>query len=255
MEKINRKPFEGVANILQFNWHFFLIGFLSLAAIIITVTNYPAFFHPIIWLIIILGFIVLTSPIIVSYYVYDRSGFYELDWLNSFNIESKDRIANINAGFDETSYIIQQKFKVAQLTVFDFFKAEKHTEISIGRARRKYSIYPNTHTLEHYEQPLTNAPFDFILVIFAAHEIRNTSERVAFIECLKKSLTNDGKIILVEHLRDLPNFLAYTIGASHFYSRKSWKHVFSAGNLQLENESKFTSFISVFTLKNNGNPY
>lgn len=255
MEKINRKPFEGVVNILQFNWHFFLIGFLSLILLITGVLTYHIFFHPIIWAIIILGFIALTFPIIISYYVYDLSGLYKLNWLNTYNIQSKDRIANINAGFDETSYSIQQKFKVAHLSVFDFYNAEKHTEVSIERARKKYSIFPNTLKLELHEQPLTSAPFDYIFVIFAAHEIRNPSERIAFFDCLKKSLANNGKIILVEHLRDLPNFIAYTIGAFHFYSKKSWRHIFSSVNLVVENESKLTPFISVFTLKNNGNPY
>ncbi len=51
-------------------------------------------------------------PLFVSAYVYDFSGFYKFDWLKKLNIEdAADQFnLNINAGFDETSYIIKNIF-------------------------------------------------------------------------------------------------------------------------------------------------
>jgi hypothetical protein len=48
-------------------------------------------------------------PLFVSAYVYDFSGFYNFDWLKKMKIEdTKDKFnLNINAGFDETSFIIE----------------------------------------------------------------------------------------------------------------------------------------------------
>ncbi len=46
------------------------------------------------------------------------------------------QILNINAGFDETSFIIKNNFPNADLNVFDFYDAEIHTEPAIVRARK-----------------------------------------------------------------------------------------------------------------------
>jgi hypothetical protein len=63
-------------------------------------------------------------------------------------------------------------------------------------------------------------------------------------------LRDGGKIIVMEHLRDLPNFLAYTIGFFHFHSRAAWIKSFELAELKLEWEEKQTSFISLFILTN-----
>jgi ubiquinone/menaquinone biosynthesis C-methylase UbiE len=72
---------------------------------------------------------------------------------------------------------------------------------------------------------------DYIFLIFAAHEIRNEAERTSFFKQLKNVLKDDGKIIVTEHQRDLPNFIAYTIGFFHFYTNKTWKKIFTQSAL------------------------
>jgi hypothetical protein len=52
----------------------------------------------------------------------------------------------------------------------------------------------------------------------------------------------------VEHLRDPANFLAYTIGFLHFYSRATWRAAFRGAGLHLLREQKLTPFISAFIL-------
>jgi hypothetical protein len=44
-------------------------------------------------------------------------------------------------------------------------------------------------------------------------------------------LKDDGKIIVTEHQRDLPNFIAYTIGFFHFYANRTWKKIFTQSAL------------------------
>ena len=51
---------------------------------------------------------------------------------------------------------------------------------------------------------------------------------------------------MVEHLRDTANFLAFSIGFTHFFSKKTWKKVFKESGFQLLKEEKFTPFMSVF---------
>jgi hypothetical protein len=50
----------------------------------------------------------------------------------------------------------------------------------------------------------------------------------------------------------LPNFLAYTIGFFHFFSKRSWKKVFEKSELVIADQQNITPFIIAFSLKKNG---
>jgi hypothetical protein len=51
---------------------------------------------------------------------------------------------------------------------------------------------------------------------------------------------------MVEHLRDFPNFLAFTVGFTHFFSRAAWKNAFEQAGFSSFRETKFTPFMSIF---------
>jgi ubiquinone/menaquinone biosynthesis C-methylase UbiE len=251
MEKM-RKPFQGVLNIIRFNWHFYLLSFVFLLFIVL-LTNYVnetvVFYLRLLCLIIVLPIFI---SLFVSYYVYDLSGLYKLDWIERFTSDEKTKIVNINAGFDETSVLLKEKFSHSELIVLDFYNPLKHTEISIQRARSAYPPYPNTQQVATTKLPLEDNSMDKIFVIFSAHEIRNEEERMLFLKELKRILKPKGEIIITEHLRDFLNFLAYNIGFFHFYSKSNWFKIFASAELHMQREQKLTSFISSFTLTKYG---
>ncbi len=189
----------------------------------------------------------------VSFYIYDLSGFYAFKWIddNDDNIS----LVNINAGFDETTEILKTKFINATFLSLDFYNSTKHTEVSIKRARKKYPPNPNTKIIDSTNIELKSNSTDKIFVILSAHEIRKETERVVFFSELKRIIKPNGQIIVVEHLRDFPNFIAYTIGFFHFYSKSSWLTVFNQSNLNVISEIKNTPFISTFILEKNGNTF
>ena len=246
MEQL-RKPFQGVWNIVRFNWHFFM-----LAAVLILILSLPFFkesyrFYAI--LLAVLIFFTTLISLVVSFYVYDLSDFYELDWLDDLNISAKEKILNINAGFDETSVLLQSKFPNAELLVFDFYDPVLHTEVSIKRARAAYPPFANTQSVNTNQLPLEDESVEQIFLIFAAHEIRSSEERHQFFKELRRILKPNGQIILTEHLRDLPNLLAYNIGFFHFMSPASWERTFEAAQLRISTEKKLTPFVSAFILE------
>lgn len=251
MERI-RKPFQGVSNIVRFNWHFYVV---SVVAILLILWAKNDFYLPTFYANILLFFIITPTLIslFVSYYVYDFSDLYQLNWIDGLFLFPNEKILNINAGFDETSVLLKEKFPHSELIVFDFYDPEKHTEVSIKRARNVYPPYPNTVSINTAKLPLPDDSVDLIFVTFAAHEIRNDSERSIFFKELHRILANNGKIIVTEHLRDLPNFLAYNIGFFHFMPKSSWYKTFENAALNISCEQKITPFISTFLLKKNGN--
>ena len=250
-----RKPFQGVWNIIRFNWHFYVLSFglLTLSLLLATCLNNPfQLYCYILCLVILIPILISLS---VSFYVYDLSGLYSFNWLNEQSINENSKIVTINAGFDETTLLLKDKFSNAEFFTFDFYNPLKHTEPSIKRARKAYPLLPGTQQVTTNSLPLQDNFADAIFIILAAHEIRNKAERIGFFKELKRVLKPSGQIILTEHLRDTPNFLAYNIGFLHFYSKSSWLNTFQAAQLQLKKEIKITPFISTFILQKNGNSF
>lgn len=245
--EIKRRKFQGVLNILSFNRHFYVFGLSALAAIIASGMIFN--WSPVLFWVIVPAFIYgLIMPLIVSAYVYDFSGYYNFDWLKSLNISDSEtnQILNINAGFDETSFIIKNIFPLSGLQVFDFYNAERHTEPAIVRARKVSLTYPNTQQITSGSIPLQNNSVDMIFLLSAAHEIRSQEEKIQFLTECHRLCKPNGKVIMVEHLRDLPNFLAFSVGFTHFFSKKTWKRAFEKAGFSVFTETKFTPFMSVF---------
>ena len=252
MEKI-RNPFEGIWNIVRFNWHFYVLSFIVVCVLAIAKTNMP---HSLQWLAVIICIYtvaVTCISLLVSFYIYDLAGLYNLSWLEQTGIKTTGNLVNIHAGFDETSHIIQQKYQPKTLTVFDFYDPQKHTELSIKRARKTYPPFPETLPVQTLHLPLANGFADTIFLIFAAHEIRDNEERIIFFKELNRTLDAGGNIVVTEHLRNLPNFLAYNFGFFHFLSRRVWYSTFKNADLCIKQEIKITPFITTFILCKNGN--
>ena len=245
-----RKPLQGVFNIVRFNWHFYIFSAFFIFGLLV----FKQFFSIDVFVMFTIGFIIITTTIslLVSFYIYDLSSLYDFNWILKSN--ENLNIVTINAGFDETSLLLKAKFKNSKVAILDFYNPEKHTEISIERARKAYPSQPDTIQIETSNIALETNSVDIVFLIFAAHEIRNNQERVIFFKEINRILKQNGQVFVLEHLRDFNNFCAYSIGFFHFLTRPNWKNTFDKSNFTLDSEQKQTLFISLFTLSKNGNP-
>src|SRR5687767_14386523 len=109
--EIRRRKFQGVLNILSFNRHFYIIGLGVLAVLFTSLffIKWPALVFELIVIAFLYG---LIMPLLVSAWVYDFSGYYNFQWLNKQigHDETVKQIVNINAGFDETSFILKNRY-------------------------------------------------------------------------------------------------------------------------------------------------
>jgi Methyltransferase domain len=246
--EIKRRNFQGVLNILSFNRHFYVFGLIALTLIIISFLafNWSTF---LLWIVIFAFLYGLIMPLIVSAYVYDFSGYYNFDWLKNYKFTDAEgkQILNINAGFDETSFIIKNKFPKSDLQVFDFYNAKQHTEPAIIRARKVSLVYPNTQQIVSNSIPLKDNSVDLIFLLSAAHEIRTQDEKIEFLKECNRVCKLTANVIMIEHLRDFPNFVAFTIGFTHFFSKSTWKKAFQGAGFSTFTEQKFTPFMSIFS--------
>ncbi len=245
-----RKPFQGVLNIIRFNWHFYVLSMVLVFIAVLLARYLGSSAQRILYFfcMLISGSIILS--LVTSLYVYDLSGLYNLKWIDQQNTETV--VININAGFDETSALLTKKFKNAELIALDFYDPKRHTEISIRRARKAYPPFPKTKQIDTSTLSMADNFADKIFVILSAHEIRNEVERLLFFKELKRVLKPTGEIYLTEHLRDVANFMAYNVGFFHFHSKDCWMEVIKGAGLEVKKTVHLNPFISTFILEKNG---
>ncbi|MHA4812131.1 class I SAM-dependent methyltransferase [Flavitalea flava] len=247
VRSVSRRKFQGVLNILSFNRHYYVFGLAVL--LVLFVSHYLVKWPDLLFGIIVAAFVYgLIMPLLVSAYVYDFSGYYELHWMNNLiRDQAKEKmIVNINAGFDETSFLIKNKFPQSDLKSFDFYNAKQHTEPAIIRARKVSLVYPDTLQVASGSIPLKDRTVDIVFLLSAVHEIRSHEEKIVFLKECHRLCKPGGKVIMVEHLRDFPNFLAFSVGFTHFFSRSVWKNAFERAGFDSFQETKFTPFMSIF---------
>jgi SAM-dependent methyltransferase len=244
-----RGPFQGVGNIVRFNWHLYMLALAFIGSLLFISAWLPTPLRPFSYLVsagIALSTLVSLG---VSYYVYDWSPLYRLNWLTDLALSPTSKLVNLHAGFDESSALLAAQLPGATLTVLDYYDPLKHTEVSIKRARKAYPPYPATQAVRTTALPLESGSIDAAFVIFAAHEIRDSTERQTFFTELRRLLKANGQLVVIEHLRDWPNFFAYNLGFLHFYAKPVWLQVFAQCHLSVEQEIKSTPFVSVFILQ------
>jgi SAM-dependent methyltransferase len=251
MDKL-RKPFQGVWNIIRFNWHFYVMSIVAIFILLLGCYNLTGIFREVAFGLVIFITASTLISLLISCLIYDFSNLYKFTWLDKNQNYENGKIVNINAGFDETSNFLKCKFANSDFSVFDFYDPAKHTEVSIKRARKAYPPFPNTEKITTSHLPLQDNSTDKVFAILSAHEIRNADERISFFKEFYRVLKPTGKIIVTEHLRDTANFLAFNFGFFHFYSKKTWLNTFQSSGFKVAEEMKITPFISTFILVKNG---
>jgi SAM-dependent methyltransferase len=243
-----RQPLEGVCNIIRFNWHFYVAGLFVFGVLLWLSMAFPQYY----WINLLAAAAVLLPlllSLLASFYVYDASGLYQLQWLQAYMPKGTAKMVNIHFGFDETSALLAALWPGNSLLVLDCYDARKHTEVSIKRARAYRPAYPGTIAAQTHHLPLAEGGADVALLLFAAHEIRDQQERIHFFKQLRLGLAPGGRIVVLEHLRDLPNALVYAVGVFHFFPKSLWWQDFAAAGLTVKYQQKINPFVHLFILE------
>lgn len=240
---LTRSRFSGTTNIIRFNRGKYAAAALAVialaaAAVVEASVRVPS--------LIAVGAIVVgvVASVGVSYWVYDASELYEFEWSNA--IQNNDRVAVVHAGFDEVSETLQARHG-SPLHSVSFYNRLEITEASIRRAQ-DHNDAAAALTAEAGQPLLAVGEFDRVVAFMCLHELRTAGARQELLIELKDGLGEGGRLVVVEHLRDLPNAIAFSIGVFHFMPRSSWGTDFAAAGLQIVSEKKTTPFVSEFVL-------
>lgn len=189
----------------------------------------------------------LLSSLLASHHIYDRSDLYRWSWLRS-RFPAPTSIVNLHSGFDETSEQLRELYPEANLTTLDFYDPAIMTEPSIERARKLYPPLQSTSVMAH-QLPTPTDSENFICCLLAAHELRMQHQKVAFFREIRRTLTAEGHFLLLEHMRDLSNFLVFGPGFVHFFSRRNWLDALQEAGLSVREEFSVTPFLRGFVCR------
>lgn len=254
-KSIERSAFQGLWNVIRFNKHFFIVAFFLIIILCVVVQYTTGVCNYLAERAVLILLCINLCSLMVTYYIYDFSGLYEMNFLKELDFKKDESIININAGFDETSAILKKKINPKRLQVIDFYNPEKHTERSIKIARKAYPPYLGTIKAKSNAFLLPSGIADKVFAIFSIHEIRDHKEREACILEIKRVLKQNGQLIIIEHLRDPINFLAYNIGFLHFFSHKTWLKAIMNCDMNVLKTKKITPFLNMYIIENYGNSY
>jgi ubiquinone/menaquinone biosynthesis C-methylase UbiE len=255
--QIYRGRWEGVTNVVRFNWPLYAVGLIAASAAIAgaALIPRPAWLIAALWAAGIAAAYLLIASLLVSVWVYDLSPLYRFAWAREALATAPKRILNLHSGFDESSAALQTAFSDARIDVLDFYDVQTMTEPSIARARRfqdmrrPAKLTAITKSVPVVALPIEDGCIDAAFVILAAHEIRAPDDRARFFNELARVLRRGGRSIVVEHLRNASNFLAFGPQFVHFYSRSTWLEVARNAGLSLIRESRITPFVGLFVFE------
>lgn len=245
------KDFAGMLRVVRFNWPLYVVSSLVVLALLLLAmqSSFAGGVRAAFLLSSVLVLLQTLLSLLASHWVYDRSAL--RDWrflVESLNEQDSLCIVNVHSGYDETSGALRQLFTKADIATVDLYPALGRREPSIVRARELYPPGAKSICETISDWPLTDSSVDFILIAFAAHEVRDPEQRKLLFQQVRRVLKPTGRIVLVEHVRDFSNFVAFSLGFMHFLPLAEWIRCASESNLKIAKQYRITPLVAVLEL-------
>lgn len=242
--------FSGMLRVVQFNAPLYLAAAVTVAILFFLIMQ-PHFGLnlKVILLVIALAIVLQTlASLVASHWIYDLSPLKTWEFLRKIGDDNKRQIVNVHSGYDETSGALRKQFSVSNIATIDLFPALGRREPSIVKARELYPPLTPSVCTSIDNWPIADSSVDLILIAFAAHELRDAAKRELLFAQASKVLNEHGRIVLVEHVRDLANFIAFGPGFMHFLPLSEWIRCAKVSNLKIDKQYRITPLIAVLEL-------
>lgn len=182
----------------------------------------------------------VSASFLAFHWMFDRSELLDGTWLRSEVGSSPRRWVQISTGLEETTLPLQNVFPDAEGRMIDLYDPATMTEPALTRARKERLAGASGIAA------IEDGWGDVVLVMLAAHEIRDASARERFFAEVARIASSDGRVVLVEHLRDVIAAAAFGPGVFHFFPHREWLRLGKLARLELVRERPITPFIRVF---------
>lgn len=254
---VHRPLLHGLRQIVRYNWPQYVAGAACVAAgvVLLAVVGLPSS----LWWLIITGTALagwwLVASLVASWWIYDLSPLTRWTWLKAWLPAASHgssrplRLLNIHSGLDDTTLILRAVFPHATIRVVDLYDPQVMTEPSIHRARRAAPPVAGTEPGAPQRLPAEDQSADAVLLLLAAHELRQPDERETLFGEVVRVLPEGGRVVLAEHARDGWNFLAFGPGFRHFLPYGEWLRLARLAGLGVVHQGRITPFIRTLLLE------
>lgn len=236
---------SGAVRIFFYNWPIYLGTWAAAAAVIVVGVHLGA-------MLLVLGATAAALwsvwSLAVSFYIYDRSALAGGTWVGKLVPAGTEAWATIDAGLDAEVDLDASMpgHCIARLDIYD------GNVVGRGSVERARARTPRQHVAKRCSATalaLPDASCDVVAVVFTAHEVQTADDRDRFFREIGRTLRVGGRVVLVEHHRDLPNFLAFGPGFFHFLPRGEWLRVARAAGMIVRESMHVTPWVTALALE------
>jgi SAM-dependent methyltransferase len=229
----------------RYNWPLYATAVLTIVAGIALSITQPALPIRLFGLFgaIVAGWFAAAS-LLAFHAMFDRSPLLSGRWLPELLSASPQRWIQISVCLEETTLPMERLYPDAKGALLDLFAPGVMTEPAVRRARsisKKDAVAAAPAALD-----VADRWADATVSMLAAHEVRDRNLREALFRELARVTAMDGRVVVVEHLRNLAAFAAFGPAYVHFFPRREWLSLADQAGLELLTESSMTPFIHVF---------
>jgi SAM-dependent methyltransferase len=242
---LNDRAQSGARRIFSYNWPIFVATWIGAALVMAWAVRSGTQAACALALAACLWSLVSLA---VSSYVYDYSELSAGRWALAMFDTPPETWCSIHAGLD-AELTLEGVVPGTPIAWLDVYDAELMTSPSIARARATTPQARAAVRCKPQALPLAKASCDAVFVAFTAHEIRNQEAREQFFVEVRRALRPGGRMLLVEHVRDLWNFAAFGPGFLHFVARDEWLRLAAHAGLRVAKEVRITPWVMALALE------
>jgi len=244
---MKRGRFQGVSAIVRFNWPFYVASCLVILIGLLLCWIFSGWMSLVVLTGTVAALWLTLASLLASWWVYDVSDLHRYDWLPRAAGKSSGRWINAHSGFDETTLALKERLP-GEWIVLDHFNPVCMSEPSIHRAKKLYPPLPGTLAAPFDHWPVASASIDGIFGLLAIHELRTHADRMKWFSEARRVLAADGRVILIEHVRDAANFIVFGPGFLHFHSVETWTRSWQNAGFKLAESFRISPWLRVFIL-------
>lgn len=242
-----RTRFEGALRVARLSLHVYVLAAAAIAAGA-AIALWPGVPPPL-RVAAVAGVLVAAwfsaASFLAFHWIFDRSGLTRWTWLAGELPAPPSRWVQVSGGLRETHAPLDAIFPGAEGLDLDIYDPKTMPAPAITRARSLEGSAAAT-AAESGALPVEDAWADAVVVVLAAHEIREADRRERFFRELARILAPDGTLVLIEHPRNVAAALAFgPLGLSHFLPSSEWERLSTLARLTPRRTRTMSPFVTI----------